>query len=339
MLSAHTYNPHATTRSHRQNSATINPVFTVDAQLEHICKGFVHTVTNKTITKYEKLANDPIPQTVWTKAMCKKLGRIAQGWEGSNDRTVTYARIVIDYRPQKDNPNHVRITVGGNLINYPGELTTGTAHLTTAKILRNSTISTPGAPFACADIENMYLQTPMDRYEYLQIQADLIPDAFKNAYNLWDKVYNGHIYMEIWRGCYGLPQAGILANKLLKKRLAADGYFKPPHTPGLFKHISHPIQFSLVVGDFGIKYIGKQHLDHLIASIKCNYDVTIDYIDSLYCGITLDWHYDKGYLDISMLGYVHKQLTKYNHPLPKKTYPIKYGNPIQTTLPHDDSPH
>ena len=95
--------------------------------------------------------------------MCKELRRLAQGWDGSNgtdtiffmshdeikkiprDRTVTYARIVVDYRPQKDDPNQVRITVGGNLINYPGELTTQTADLTTTKILWNSTISTPGA--------------------------------------------------------------------------------------------------------------------------------------------------------------------------------------------------
>jgi hypothetical protein len=307
---------------------THQPVFTVDAQLEHICNGVVHPVTKETVTKYKKLANDPLLQTVWTKAMCKELGRLAQGWDGSNgtdtiffmshdeikkiprDRTVTYARIVVDYRPQKDDPNQVQITVGGNLINYPGELTTRTADLTTAKILWNSTISTPGARFACADIENMYLQTPMSRYEYMQIRADLIPAAFKDAYSLWDKIYNRHIYMEIRRGCYRLPQTGILANKLLKKRLATDGYFELPHTPGLFKHITSPVQFSLAVDNFGIKYIGKQHLDHLITSIKHHYDVKIDYTGSLYCGITLDWHYDNGYLDISMPGYVHQTTNK-----------------------------
>ena len=113
------------------------PVFTVDAQLEHTCNGIVHPVMNETITKYEKLANDPILQTVRTKVMCKELGRLTQGWDGSNgtnaiffmthdeikqiprDRTVTYARIAVDYQPQKDDPNRVRITVGGNLINYP----------------------------------------------------------------------------------------------------------------------------------------------------------------------------------------------------------------------------
>ncbi len=207
----------------------------MDTQLEHVCNGVVHPITKETITKYKKLANNPILQTVWTQAMCKELGRLAQGWNGSKgtdtiffmshndikqiprDRTVTYACIVVDYRPQKDDPNRVRITVGGNLITYPGELTTRTADLTTAKILWNSTISTPGARFACVDIENMYLQTPMDRYEYMRIKANLIPDVFKDTYNLWDKIYNDHVYMEIRRGCYGLPQAGILANKLLKK--------------------------------------------------------------------------------------------------------------------------
>jgi hypothetical protein len=185
----------------------------------------------------------------------------------------------------------------------------------------------------------------MSRYEYMRIRADLIPAAFKDAYSLWDKIYNRHIYMEIRRGCYRLPQTGILANKLLKKRLATDGYFELPHTPGLFKHITSPVQFSLAVDNFGIKYIGKQHLDHLITSIKHHYDVKIDYTGSLYCGITLDWHYDNSYLDISMPGYVAKQLTKYNHPLlnkpahtPWEPNPIKYGNPVQQTLPQDDSP-
>ena len=118
------------------------------------------------------------------------------------DRIVTYTRIVVDYRPQKDDPNRVRITVGGNLIDYTGILTTRTADLITSKILQNSVLSMPGAKFATADIENMYLQTPMDRYEYMRIKADLVPEVFKQQYKLHDKVYNGCIYMEIRRNCY-----------------------------------------------------------------------------------------------------------------------------------------
>ena len=69
------------------------------------------------------------------------------------DRTVTYSRIVIDHRPQKDNPNQVRITVGGNLIDYPYELTTCTADMVSSKIMWNSVISTPGAKFGGANIK------------------------------------------------------------------------------------------------------------------------------------------------------------------------------------------
>jgi len=138
----------------------------------------------------------------------------------------------------------------------------------------------------------------------MRIKADLVPEEFKTQYNLHNKIKNGFIYMEIRRGMYGLPQSGILANKLLKKHLAAEGYFELPHTPGLFKHTSRPVQFSLVVDDFGIKYTGKDNLDHLISTIKKHYDISVDLEGSLYCGITLQWNYKKEFVDISMPGYV-----------------------------------
>ena len=62
------------------------------------------------------------------------------------DRTATCARIVVDHRPHKpEEPNRVRLTVGGNLIDCPGELTTRTADLTTIKMHWNSVVSTDGA--------------------------------------------------------------------------------------------------------------------------------------------------------------------------------------------------
>ena len=61
------------------------------------------------------------------------------------DRFVTYARLVVDFRPQKYDPNRARITAIGNLIKYPGDLTTRIAYMTTDKILWNSIISTKGA--------------------------------------------------------------------------------------------------------------------------------------------------------------------------------------------------
>jgi hypothetical protein len=96
----------------------------------------------------------------------------------------------------------------------------------------------------------------------------LFPQDIINQYRLNDKVLKGYVYMEICKGMYGLPQAGILANKLLKKRLAIHGYYEQPRTPGLFKHKSHPVWFSHAVDDFGIKYIGKDILQHLYDALR-----------------------------------------------------------------------
>ena len=81
-----------------------------------------------------------------------------------------------------------------------------------------------------------------------------------DAYSLHDKVHNGHVYCEIRKGMYGLPQAGKIANDLLKKRLAEFGYHETKYTPGLWKHNTRPVHFTLVVDDFGIKFVGEEHL-------------------------------------------------------------------------------
>ena len=86
----------------------------------------------------------------------------------------------------------------------------------------------------CIGINNMYLATPMDRFEYLKMAVELIPAQFMKKYNLHSKIKNGFVYMQIEKGMYGLPQAGILENKLLRKSLVPHGYFELPHTPPPF---------------------------------------------------------------------------------------------------------
>ena len=117
-------------------------------------------------------------------------------------------------------------------------------------------------------------------------------------------MYKGYIYCEIRQGMYGLPQAGQIANELLKKRLAYYGYFERPHTPGLWKHVIRPTKFTLVVDDFGIKYVGQENLGHLLTSLQKHCKVSLDEEGSLYCGITLEWDYKNRTLVISMPGYV-----------------------------------
>jgi hypothetical protein len=75
---------------------------------------------------------------------------------------------------------------------------------------------------------------------------------------------------------YGLPQAGILANKLLQQQLALDGYHPIKHTRGLWKHKTHLVRLLLVVDYFGIKYIGPENTEHLMATIKKKYEISSD---------------------------------------------------------------
>ena len=63
--------------------------------------------------------------------------------------------------------------------------------------------------------------------------------------------------MEIRKVISGLKQAGRIANERLKLYLSQFGYAPVPHTPALWKHAAHDITFSLVVDDFGVKYIRK----------------------------------------------------------------------------------
>jgi hypothetical protein len=125
----------------------------------------IHLVTGKHITSYCKLMQDPATTEVWMTAFGKDFGGMCQGDDKTNtigtnaffvmepkdvsnipkNQPHTYAKVVVAYRPQKDDLYQIRITAGGNLINYPGKLTTCTAGMTTAKLHWNSVLSTSNA--------------------------------------------------------------------------------------------------------------------------------------------------------------------------------------------------
>lgn len=143
----------------------------------------------------------------------------------------------------------------------------------------------------------------------------------------------------------GLTSAGILANKRLRRKLAPFGYFEHTKTPGLWYHATRPISFTLVVDDFGVKYVDKADVDHLVASIKSTYMLTEDWSGNLYCGITLEWDYDGRTVDISMPGYITKKLQEYNHVVSKAVQncpyspaPKQFGSEAHRPLPPDSSP-
>ncbi len=150
------------------------------------------------------------------------------------------------------------------MITYEGNSLVRTADLNTAKLHWNSVISTKDARYMCLDIKNFYLTVALEYYEYMKIPLALFPSWTMQQYNLKELALDGWVHIEMRRAVWGLPQAGILANKRLKHKLAPFGYSECVNTPGLWKHESCPISFTLVVDDFGVKFINKQDVDYLI---------------------------------------------------------------------------
>jgi hypothetical protein len=150
----------------------------------------VTDVTTGQQLEYRQLLQRPDLKTILQRAFANELGRLAQGVrdiKGTDtivfippsdipkERTITYGRVVCDIRPHKSEKHRVRLTMGEDRINYPGETATKNADLTTSKCLCNSTISTPGARYMCADVKKIYLNTLLDRPEYMQLALTIIP--------------------------------------------------------------------------------------------------------------------------------------------------------------------
>jgi hypothetical protein len=199
--------------------------------LQFLCNLAYAVLDNETgnLLEYRHLMKHPKYKDVWTKSFGTEIRRLATTAETiffvkkdeiPDDRkgNETYARIVCVYRNGKKDKYRTCITMGGNLVNYPGDCGMPTANLLTVKFLLNSIISTPNAKLMTLDLKEFYLMTPMKRYEYFCMKLDLFPQDIINEYNLTSKVdHNGNVHCKVRRGMYGLPQAGIIAQELLEE--------------------------------------------------------------------------------------------------------------------------
>jgi len=79
-------------------------------------------------------------------------------------KDVTYGKFECTTRPQKvDEPLRTRLTVGGNRVNYTGEVGTPTAEMLLVKVMLNRVVSTPDAKFMTTDISDFYLAISQPR--------------------------------------------------------------------------------------------------------------------------------------------------------------------------------
>jgi hypothetical protein len=258
---------------------------------QHQANNVVHQITGKEM-EYMALMKHPCLQPLWKQGFGNECGRLFQGIRDipgtdtfffiklknfPKDIQITYGKIFCDYKPHKKEKERVRLTVGGDRLDYSGDVATSTADIATFKILINSALSTEDAAMMMMDIKNYYLGTPLPRFEYMKMLLSRFPEEIVQKYNLSALAVDGWVYIEIIKGMYGLKQAGLLANQLLQTRLAPFGYYPARHTPRLWLHNTRPISFTLVVDDFAVKYVGKQHDDHLIDALLKTYELTMDW--------------------------------------------------------------
>ena len=118
--------------------------------------------------------------------------------------------------------------------------------------------------------------------------SDLLED-FVKKYNLQAKFTKyGYVYIESFQGMYGLLHSGILDQELLEKRLNTNGYRQSTLNTGFWRHAWRPILFTLCVDDFGVKFSGKEHVDHLIKTIHENYTVSTYWEGTRYLSMNLE---------------------------------------------------
>eukprot|EP00804_Cyclotella_cryptica_P001300 CCRYP_017923-RA/>CCRYP_017923-RA protein AED:0.43 eAED:0.43 QI:0/-1/0/1/-1/0/1/0/136 len=127
----------------------------------------------------------------------------------------------------------------------------------TTKVLLNIVVSTKGTRFMTIDINDFYLNTQMACTEYMHLKLSDIPDHIYNLNKL--TTTNGYVYSLIQKGMYGLPQARIISQQLLQKRLAIKGYRQSTIKSGFWKQDWRPISFTPCVDNFGVKYVCIKH--------------------------------------------------------------------------------
>ncbi len=188
------------------------------------------------------LLRNPKYTKLWGKLYTKELGLLAQGISGTKGtdtivfikydkipldrkRHITYRKTVVTYQPEKDNPNQMRLTVGGNWIVHHGNVSTPMVKMMTVKMHLNSVMLMKGVQYCTFDIKDFYLNIPMERQEYMQMKLSNLPKEFVDLYDLTKMAdNNGNVYVKVQEGMYGLLQAGILAHRLLEQRLNEHGY-------------------------------------------------------------------------------------------------------------------
>jgi len=257
-------------------------------------------------------------------------------------------KILIDGMVQR----RCRGTYGGNVSDYTGDKSAVVADIATVKLLLNKVVSSRGEyKLTVADLKDFYLGSDLgERKEFMFIRNDQLPEDIIERHKLDSFLHMrptfGHgVLVRCDKTIYGLPQAGLIAQKRLNKLLAEHGYHTCENTPGLYHHETRPTFFTLVVDDFLMACKSDEDRDHLLDVLRILYEVKVDYKALKYVGITIHHDIVKHRIEISVPSYIKNTLERFGieikahgthapAPSPQKRYYDK--TPQEATT--DDSP-
>ena len=105
----------------------------------------------------------------------EKYGHVHSKIQSPQRKKVTHCKIVYKMKPEKEEKERTRFTVGGNLLDFTGNISAPIALFTTAKCVFNSVVSTPGARCLLAEIKHFYLNNILPDPEFMRIPLKTIP--------------------------------------------------------------------------------------------------------------------------------------------------------------------
>lgn len=228
-------------------------------------------------------------------------------------RHATYANAV-GYKKSVNGVDtyRVRLAYGGDNSDYEGERTSTMAEITAVKIAFNTVVSDATLDYCTLDLRDMYLQSTLERPEYMFMPLAMIPMDLRKELGMTHLTESTRILWEVNKALYGMPQAGRLAQQDLVRILKTGGYTMSPTTPCLFTHPARKIKFLVWVDDFFITYPrgDRSDVEHLMSVLSQLYEYKIDWTGSSYLGLTL--HHDRARktFTVSLPGYITRMLAE-----------------------------
>ena len=228
-------------------------------------------------------------------------------------RHATYANAV-GYKKSVNGVDtyRVRLAYGGDNSDYEGERTSTMAEITAVKIAFNTIVSDATLDYCTLDLKDMYLQSTLDRPEYMFMPLAMIPMELRKELGMTHLPESTRILWEVYKALYGMPQAGRLAQHDLVRILKTGGYTMSPTTPCLFTHPTRKIKFLVWVDDFFVTYPrgDRADVEHLLSVLSQLYEYKIDWTGSSYLGLTLRHDRARKTFTVSLPGYITRMLAE-----------------------------